>query len=113
VTSPSTVAGRKKIVTSVTFQLLPAGPTVKLLQDQYTKPPTTFQFLEQIQLCEASINTTIIIIIGVFFISILEIKDFQNCSIAKIIIIDEPNNAMFFSHWNHLGMVILYHHIQF
>jgi hypothetical protein len=29
------------------------------------------------------------------FISILAIKDFQNCSIAKIIIIDKPNNAMF------------------
>ena len=58
-----------KIATSVTFQLLTAGPTVKLIQDQYTKPPTTFQFLKQIQLCAASINTTIvIIIIGVFFI---------------------------------------------
>jgi hypothetical protein len=59
---------KKKIVTSVTFQLLPAGPTVKLLQDQYTKPQTTFQFLKQRQLCEASISTTIVIIIGVFFI---------------------------------------------
>jgi hypothetical protein len=29
------------------------------------------------------------------FISILPIKDFQNCSIATKIVIDKPNNAMF------------------
>jgi hypothetical protein len=87
---------KKKIVASVTFQLLPADPTVNLLKDQYTQPPTSFQFLKQIQLCAASVNTMIVIIIGVFlFISILAIKEFQNCSIATKIMIDKPNSAMF------------------
>jgi hypothetical protein len=59
---------KKKVVTSVTFQFCPAGPTVKLLHDHYTKQSTTFQFLKRLQLCAARINHTTVGIIGVFFI---------------------------------------------
>jgi hypothetical protein len=59
---------KKKVMTSVTFQFCPAGPTVKLLHDRYTKQSTTFQFLKQLQLCAARINHTTFGILGVFFI---------------------------------------------
>jgi hypothetical protein len=64
----STVAGRKKVVTSVTFELCPAGPNVKLLHDRCTRQSTTSQFLKQLRLCVSRINHTNIGIIGVSFI---------------------------------------------
>jgi hypothetical protein len=59
---------KKKVVTSVTFQSCPAGPTVKLLHDRYTKQSTTFQFLKRLQIFAARINHTTVGIIGVLFI---------------------------------------------
>jgi hypothetical protein len=59
---------KQQVVTSVTFQLCPVDPTVKLHHDRYTKQSKTFQFLKQLQLGAASINHTMVGIIGGSFI---------------------------------------------
>jgi hypothetical protein len=101
-------------VTSVTFQFCPAGPTVKLL-DRYTKQSTTFQFLKQLQLCAARINHMTVGIICVFFIY------FYPCNQLRFSkLFNRKKNEKIkltlqcsVSHWNHLGMRILYHYNQF
>jgi hypothetical protein len=107
---------KKKFVTSVTFQFCPAGPTVKLLHDCYiyTKQSTTFQFLKQLQLCAARINHTTVGIIGVFFIYFYP----YNQRFSKLFNSKKKNEKFkltmqcSLSHWNHLGMFILYHYTQ-
>jgi hypothetical protein len=86
---------KKKVVTSVTFQLIcPAGPTVKLLHDSYTKQSTTFQFLKQLHFVQlGSIIQPLASLVCFSFIFILAIKDFQKCSIAKKM--KKANTAMF------------------
>jgi hypothetical protein len=113
-------SGRKqKVVTSVTFQFCPAGPTVELLHvNRYTKQSTiTFQFLKQLQLCAARINHKTIGIIGVSFIYVYpcnqRFSKLFNYSKKKK---NEKIKLTLWcsvSHWNHLGMCILYHYTQF